>query len=187
MTLELHIAYCIFTYQKFSLQQCWFPQCSFSAVRNEVLLESMRTLKHPQWASAWKNSEAEYTSRSPSITALILNPPYKAWKARFLASKFFHALVSLSSCFQLDSDHNSTLSLLFYYHFLFRPPLPSLIQPVKLDWIRIIIRVSNILSEKSSKKRGRISALGEISTFKKSRFNNRSCKCCNYRKQTFAK
>ena len=129
-----------------------------------------------------------YTSRSLSVTALILNPPCKACKSSFFSCfKILSFTIFTALLLELDSDHNSTLSLLFYYHFLFRPPLPSLIQPVKLDWIRIIIRVSNILSEKSSKKRGRISALGEISTFKKSRFNNRSCKCCNYRKQTFAK
>ena len=62
------------------------------------------------------------------ITALILNPPYKAWKARFstmLQPCFKILLCTFFTALLLELDNTVTATMLFDYHILFRPLLSA--------------------------------------------------------------
>ena len=113
----------------------------------------MRTVKEPVYERILKLNRSLlliYTSRSRSVSyglnskPLILNPPCKACKACFsciimLQNSFMHKFHFTAPCLTWITIQHCTVTMLLYYHFLFRPQLPSMIQPVKLKlWIIIL-------------------------------------------------
>ena len=110
----------IFCRQKLSIEYC------------------MKAWEHWKNPSVWKNSEANYTSRSLSIMYGLNSKPtlfVRLEKLVFmLQNSFMHEFHCPPASSLLWSQFNT--SHLFYHHFLFRPLLCSLlrspIQPVKL-------------------------------------------------------